>query len=179
MKKNSWLPLVLLFGGGYIFYRSMILANTVEQLTYYISNLKYLKSKSNFFRSEFAVTLKVSNPNSTRVAFNRFTGTISTGPTALVNLDVNGAGQGIIIQPNADTDITFPAIVNHLSLLLSAKEILEQLSQTGTAQQAFLVKGILYAGNLQIPISQTVRVSAEGVTVGSINGIIKKIPVLG
>src|ERR1044071_2468464 len=138
MKNVGWLIAGV---GAYLLYKGNLVLNTVKQLTYFIAGVKYNAGNSNAFRSELLVTLRVTNPNSTSINFQRFTGSVIVQGKNLAQIEVSQPQSGIVIQGNAQTDIAFSVIINHLSLVLDAKAIIEDLIKNGWINQPVGIVG--------------------------------------
>lgn len=153
----NWKKILLFSGIGYIGYRLMQTSNTVNQLRYFLRKVKYNKSNSTFLRTALVVTIAVENPTRNSVRFNQFVGSISLKGTTISTLQVTGDDRPITFKTGT-TDMDIDAIINHGTVLKLLPGLIAQIT-TGNFSELVTVTGTLYAGNLTIPINQSINLS--------------------
>lgn len=151
-------PLLIIGGAvAYIVYRLMQTKNTVEQLRYFVSGVKYNKSNSTALRSALTISLTIENPTSNAVTFNRFIASVSIKGQPVTSIEVNGMSMPITFKPG-NTVISMDAIIEHLKVLQILPGIISQLT-SGNFSEMINVTGTLYAGGLTIPVSNDIKLS--------------------
>lgn len=152
--KGLGVPL-LITAGGFLAYRLMQVTNAVQQLKISVGSVKH--RTSNLTSTQFDVTLSVYNPNKVRVNFERIYSQVKVEGKLLGELDIAGAGTSI--QPLGNTDIKVPLIINHLNAVGVVVPIISALINKRPITTPFEILGTLYAGGLQLPIAQTIKLS--------------------
>lgn len=152
MKAITWIALI---GGGYLAYRLFNKAGAARNLSYSIKGVKY--GGSDLSKTWFTIDLGIVNPSNESFSFDKFFGQLRYKGTLLVNVIRDGAGSGIRILPAAETTISLPVYINHLSTLIAAKEILEKLTSKQNIE-GLALQGMLYAGGLSVPVEQNLNI---------------------
>jgi hypothetical protein len=127
----------------------------VEGLRWFVASVKYDKTGSNITRSLFKITIRVENPSSDTVRFDRFIGKVLVQGATLSTIDATGVGKGIQLNPG-NTDVVVDAVVSHLVGISVMKDFVTQIT-TGNFSEMFTVQGNLYAGGIAVPIQQSNR----------------------
>lgn len=155
--KNVWW--LVAGAAAFIGYKMM---SAADDLTYYFTKVSIDKSNTGLLRTTLEVTMRVKNPNSQGLTFDRFVGSLSNNGSQIALIDVNGYGKGITVAKNAETDITFPVEVSNLGLLAQILDLV--INKTNPK---VTINGTLSIGAFNIPINQTLPVS-EGSGLGSV-----------
>ena len=145
---------ILLIGvGGYLVYNLWMKAGAASGLSVSVKKIKY--GGSDLSKSWFDVELGIINPSGETFAFNRFFGQLRFNGELLASVVKDGAGANLQITPAAETVITVPVYINHLSTALAIKDIiLKIIAKVPVTGVNF--NGMLYVGGIGLPVNQTV-----------------------
>lgn len=150
--------LLLIAGAGYLVYNLVMKAGAATGLSVSIKKLKY--GGSDLSKTWFNVELGIINPSNETFGFQRFFGQLRFNGELLATVTKDGAGSGVQIKPAAETVITVPVYINHLSTLMAAKEILTKIiSKVPVSGLQF--NGMLYAGGFGLPVNQSVDLTFQ------------------
>ena len=152
--------LLLIGGAGYLAYRLFAQTTAAGQLKYFVKNVTY--GDSNLGYTNLNVTLTVDNPSNENLRFNKFFCRILVNNSELANATMTDQGTPIYLKPG-QTDLVIPVRVGHLSALQTLASVISQIVNKQPIQQPVTITGLLYAANLQIPITQTMTVTPQGI----------------
>jgi len=132
-------------------------ANAVKNLQWQFARVQLDKKATGIQRIALLVTIRVTNPTRTTVAFDSFNANLSVKGTLLTSLQANRATNAIQLTPG-NTDVTMTAYVDTIGLLKTIPGVIRELV-AGKFNQLIDVTGTLYAGGFTFPLTQSVAVS--------------------
>ena len=129
----------------------------VENLQWGIKRVQFDKKNTTLTKIALLVTVRISNPTRTTVAFDRFTASLAVKGNQLTTIEANRQTNPIQIGPGT-TDVVVKAWVNVLQVLRYIPDIVKQFS-SGGFREALQVQGVMMAGGLTFPLSESINVS--------------------
>ncbi|RYE02258.1 MAG: hypothetical protein EOP50_00495 [Sphingobacteriales bacterium] len=128
--------------------------NAVQQLKVSVKGIKHVSTSLD--SSRFNVVLRVFNPTSTSVGFDRLYAQVKVTGKLVAEMDI--AGNGTTFRPLQETEVIVPLFIDHFSGGLTILSIIEKLKAGQPLDTPFEIVGTLYAaGFIELPLSATVR----------------------
>lgn len=150
-------PLLFIGGAGIVAYLLMQKANAVKQLQWQFAKIALDKKNTGLQKIALLVTIRVTNPTRTTVAFDSFTANLSVKGNLLTTMQANRSTTPVSLTPGT-TDVTMMAWVDTFGLLKTIPSVIRQIIG-GAFNELLDITGTLYAGGLTFPLQQQIAFS--------------------